>query len=206
MLGRHAAPKLVNHFKLDGQCCRRRGDFPRHASCKARKVKRWDSASPHRITAVPCNQTQAGIPAKGENTEQLDSLLLERQNALNKECRTLSGYFLTVSFSVRLLGWICPLIMPRRRSTESMWPAGLSMEDAGRLASIPARLVPRLVLFFFFFFYKRKRSVMVITGITRGTRSEASEKGTVCPQRWPPGTKMLWVLRMWAGGGWWWAP
>lgn len=32
-------------------------------------------------------------------------------------------------------------------------------------------------------FYKRKRSVMVITGITRGTRTEASEKGTECPQR-----------------------
>lgn len=41
-----------------------------------------------------------------------------------------------------------------------------------------SRVVPGLVLF-----YKKKRSVMVITEITRGACTEASEKGTVSPQR-----------------------
>lgn len=134
--GRHAAPKLVCTLGLQTS-----PTLSNTCILQERKGKRHETAhSPAGSLRYPATKCRPASLPKGENTEQLDSWISERQNALNKQCWTPSRYFLTVSFNVCLLYWICPLNMPRRRFTESMWAAGLSMEDAERLASIPAGL------------------------------------------------------------------
>lgn len=135
-IGRHAGPRGLYTLGLQTA-----PTLSKTSILHARKVKRHETAhSPAGSLRYPATECRPTSLLKGENSDQLDSWLSDRQNAFNEQCRARSRDFLTVSFDVCLLDWICPLMMSRRRSAESMWAAGLSMEDAGRLASISAGL------------------------------------------------------------------
>lgn len=100
--------------------------FSRHASCNTCRWKTtWNSAPPSRITAVPCTQMQAGIPAKKKEKHRAPRLLaltendkmkrhsIENGNALSRFCRPylqlqcqFFGLGLSFSYAKTSLGWI----------------------------------------------------------------------------------------------------
>lgn len=111
-------------------------------------MKRHETAhSPIGSLRYPATKCRPASLQKGENTEQVDSWLSKRKNALNKQCRSQWRYFLTVSFNVCLLDWICPLIIAKttfHRINVSSW-----FINGGRrtVSFYSSRVVPGLVLF-----------------------------------------------------------
>lgn len=103
------------------------------------KKRAWNSASPHRVTAVPCTQMQAGVPAKEEKAPCTSTPCSPSGNAkiVQQEASCRPSTSLTFRFSVFLLDWFCPPLLPRRRWFESMRRAVPSMEEPGS-AFIPA--------------------------------------------------------------------
>lgn len=119
--GRHAAPTWVYTLGLQTS-----PTLSKTCLLQARKVKKtWDSAFPPSDHCGTLQPNAGRHPFKrGENTEQVDSWLSKRKNAFNKQCRTQSRYFLTVSFNVCLLDWISPLIIAKttfHRINVSSW-------------------------------------------------------------------------------------
>ncbi len=180
-----------------------------HASCNTCRWKNpWNSASPRRITAVPCTQMQASVPAKKrKDAVHLDSVLW------HKEWQNKTTFHGEMNYSVTLLPalpsalvsvfWIGFVLLCTKTSLG--WideESGLSMEET------EAPLLFQQGLSSISPSNRKKRFVRVVTEEARGVSTAEIQrlsawKGRCVPAAVTAGQEMLSVLRMRAGGGGW---